>query len=82
MSFQRHRPVVMPGTAARSWPNSRPAGRKYKLCRLSLNSPNSEKGRENCYMLCDWVSTCTFRLKLEGMNEIVLDVALCIQCPG
>ncbi|XP_078357718.1 uncharacterized protein LOC144642595 isoform X3 [Oculina patagonica] len=26
MSFQRHRPVVMPGTAARSWPNSRPAG--------------------------------------------------------
>lgn len=26
MSFQRHRPVVVPGTGARSWPNSRPAG--------------------------------------------------------
>lgn len=26
MSFQRHRPVPLPGTAAMSWPNSRPAG--------------------------------------------------------
>ncbi|XP_068708822.1 uncharacterized protein [Montipora foliosa] len=26
MSFQRHRPVLLPGTAAYSWPKSRPAG--------------------------------------------------------
>lgn len=38
MSFQRHRPVVVPGTGARSWPNSRPAGRKYQLC-----CPNNQK---------------------------------------
>ena len=34
MAFQRQRPILVPGTGARTWPNSRPAGRKY-IHRLS-----------------------------------------------
>lgn len=36
MSFQRHRPVPLPETAARSWPSSRPAG--LSTLELGFNS--------------------------------------------